>query len=292
MTRLMINALQLNIDLRGAGPPLVLLHGFTGSGANWRQRAAVYSAQFRTIAVDFLGHGQSDSPADPARYRMERCVEDLLSIIDQVGLARINLLGYSMGGRVALHFAAAHPARVRALIVESASPGLADPVERAARRQSDEALADFIEREGLAAFVERWENLPLFASQARWPVARRAELRTQRLQNNPLGLANALRGLGTGVQSPLWEHLSSLHVPTLLIAGELDSKFTAIARSMAQTLPRSQLSIVPDAGHTVHLEQPAAFDQRVLEFLAQVDSDPHLPNLERNKAYDDQMAQS
>lgn len=268
MTRLTINGLQLNIEVAGIGQPLVLLHGFTGSAVNWRARAAVYAAHFQTIAIDLLGHGQSDSPADPARYRMEPCVEDLLAVFDQLNLARIKLLGYSMGGRVALHVAVAHPERVSALILESASPGLADASERAARIQNDEALGDFIEREGLAAFVERWENLPLFASQARLPEARRAELRTQRLQNNPRGLANSLRGLGTGVQSPLWERLSTVRVPMLLIAGELDSKFSALARSMAQTMPQAHLAIVPEAGHTVHLEQPAAFDQRVLEFLA------------------------
>lgn len=268
MTRLRINGLQLNIEVAGTGQPLVILHGFTGSAVNWRARAAVYASHFQTIAVDLLGHGQSDSPADPARYRMEHCVEDLLAIFDQLKLARINLLGYSMGGRVALHWAAAQPERLSALILESASPGLADAAERTARIQSDEALADFIEREGLRAFVERWENLPLFASQARLPEPVRAELRAQRLQNNPLGLAHSLRGLGTGVQSPLWERLPNLHVPTLLIAGELDLKFTAIAHSMAHNLPRSQVSLVPEAGHTVHLEQPAMFDQRVLEFLA------------------------
>ncbi len=265
--RLTTNGIALNVEIAGVGQPLVLLHGFTGQAANWRAQTATFAPHFQTLAIDLLGHGQSAWPTDPARYRMEHCVEDLLAVFDQLALARINVLGYSMGGRVALHFAMAHPERVSALILESASPGLADPQEREARIQSDEALADFIEREGLAAFVERWENLPLFASQARLPESARAELRTQRLHNNPRGLANSLRGLGAGVQSPLWESLPNLRAPTLLIAGELDSKFTAIARAMAQALPQSRLAIVPDAGHTIHLEQPATFDPLVLECL-------------------------
>lgn len=267
MMHLTINGVTLNIKRAGAGPALVLLHGFTGSAANWRAHTALFGAHFQTLAVDLLGHGQSDSPTDPARYRMDACVEDLLAVFNQLKLKRLSLLGYSMGGRVALHFAAAHPERVNALILESASPGLADANEREARKQSDDALADFIEREGLAAFVDRWENLPLFASQARLPEARRAELRSQRLQNNPLGLANSLRGLGVGVQSPLWEALPNLRAPTLLIAGELDSKFTAIARSMAHVFPQPRLAIAPGAGHTVHLECSALFDRWVLEFL-------------------------
>lgn len=274
MTRLVINGQQLNVEIEGAGSPLVLLHGFTGSAANWRERVGVYASRFQTFAVDLLGHGRSDSPADPARYRMEPCLQDLLALFDQLELAHINLLGYSMGGRVALHFAAAYPERVNALVLESASPGLATAAERAARLQSDEALADFIEREGLAAFVERWEQLPLFASQARLPEAVQAQLHAQRLQNHPRGLAHSLRGLGTGVQSPLWDRLASLPVPALLIAGELDPKFTAIARSMAQTLPSAQLVVVPEAGHTVHLEQPLAFDQAVLNFLIQPQGRP------------------
>lgn len=263
---LTVNGVSLNLKIMGAGQPLVLLHGFTGCAANWRAHTAALAPPHQIFAIDLLGHGQSDSPTDPARYRMEHCLEDLLALLDQLKLNRINLLGYSMGGRVALHFAAAHPERLNALILESASPGLAEATEREARRQSDEALADFIEREGLTAFVDRWENLPVFASQARLPEAARAELRAQRLQNHPLGLANSLRGLGVGVQSPLWEALPNLHVPTLLITGELDSKFTAIAHSMAQALPQAHLTIIPNAGHTIHLEQPALFNHLILQF--------------------------
>ncbi len=267
MSRIMVNDVHLNVEVSGGGPPLVLLHGFTGSAANWQPHSAVFEKQFRIIAVDLLGHGGSDSPVDRARYRMERCVENLILVFDHLGLERVSLLGYSMGGRVALHVAAAHPERIRALALESASPGLADPAERAARMASDEALADFIEREGLEPFVDKWEQLPLFASQARLSEMMRAELREQRLHNKPHGLANSLRGLGTGAQSPLWDRLPELRMPTLLIAGELDPKFTTIARSMAGALPNARLALVPEAGHTVHLEQPEIFDRLVLEFM-------------------------
>jgi 2-succinyl-6-hydroxy-2,4-cyclohexadiene-1-carboxylate synthase len=267
MALLAVNGLHLNIADSGDGPPLVLLHGFTGSASSWKSHILIFEKRFQVFAIDLLGHGGSDAPADPLRYRMERCVEDLVSVFDQLGLGRVNLLGYSMGGRVALHVAAAHPDRVRALVLESASPGLADTAEQQSRVASDEALADFIEREGLEAFVDKWEQLPLFASQARLPASVRAELRAQRLHNNPRGLANSLRGLGTGVQPSLWDRLPELHVPALLIAGEIDQKFTAITRSMAGALPNARLALVPDAGHAVHFEQPAAFDHLVLDYL-------------------------
>jgi len=266
--RLVVNGVYLNVEAAGfQPPPLVLLHGFTGSHASWRALPADWSRQFQVIAVDLLGHGRSDAPADPARYAMDRCVADLASALDQLGAAAVNVLGYSLGGRVALHFAAAHPERVRALILESASPGLAIPEERAARIAADEALAGRLERDGLEAFVDYWERLPLFASQARLPAEARAALRAQRLQNNPVGLANSLRGLGTGAQPSLWERLPELHAPTLLVAGALDEKFTAIARQMAAHLPAARLGIVPDAGHTVHLEQPDTFQRLIAEFL-------------------------
>ncbi len=269
MTRVAVNGIQLNVEVSGIGPPLVLLHGFTGSAANWRAHVAVFGKQFQTVAIDLLGHGDSDSPTDPARYRMERCLEDLLSVFDQLGLDRVSLLGYSMGGRVALHLTVAHLDRVNALVLESASPGLADPAERQARAASDEALAKRIEQEGLPAFIAYWEQIPLFASQARLPESVRVELRAQRLRNNPCGLANNLRGLGTGVQSPLWDRLPEVRIPTLLIAGGFDQKFAAIARALSAAHPKTQLTLVPDAGHTVHLEQPEVFDKLVLDFLRQ-----------------------
>jgi 2-succinyl-6-hydroxy-2,4-cyclohexadiene-1-carboxylate synthase len=260
-----INGIAYYVECRGASTPLLLLHGFTGSSATWAPHVAAWPA--RTIAVDLPGHGQTDAPTDPARYRMAATVADLIALLDQLGVERAHILGYSMGGRVALHLAAAHPERVATLILESASPGLATQAERDARVAADKALAASIERDGIAAFVDRWEALPLWASQARLPDAVRTGLRVQRLNNRPAGLANSLRGLGTGAQAPLHDRLADLPVPALVIAGLLDAKFTAIARAMASALPQSRLALVADAGHAVHLEQLALFDRLVAEFL-------------------------
>jgi 2-succinyl-6-hydroxy-2,4-cyclohexadiene-1-carboxylate synthase len=214
-----------------------------------------------------IGHGRSDAPPDAERYRMKRCVSDLLAMLDALEVERADVLGYSMGGRVALHLATAAPARVGALVLESSSPGIADAAERQARVAADAALAESIQRDGIAAFVERWECLPLFASQASLPEDTRARLHAQRLRNDPLGLANSLRGMGAGQQESLWDGLASLDVPTLLIAGALDAKYCALAGEMLTLLPSARAVIVPGAGHAVHLEQPQSFAKNVLEFL-------------------------
>ncbi|MBX3012198.1 MAG: 2-succinyl-6-hydroxy-2,4-cyclohexadiene-1-carboxylate synthase [Caldilineaceae bacterium] len=250
-----------------AASTLVLLHGFTGSSESWADHLPLFATAYRTIAIDLLGHGQTDAPAEPARYSMAASADDLMAILTLVAPGPIHLLGYSMGGRLALYLALTYPERIRSLILESASPGLADPVAQQERIRGDEALATAIETQGMAAFVERWEALPLFATQRALPVTIQQRLHDQRLCNQPQGLANSLRGMGTGVQPSLWSQLATAPMPTLLLAGALDLKFKAIATQMAQRLPHATVAIVPEAGHTLHLEQPQAFQAQVLRFL-------------------------
>lgn len=266
-TYLTLNGTRYHITRAGDGPPLLLLHGFTGSAQSLCSHLKSLEQDFSLIAPDFPGHGSSDAPANAARYSIENCTADLFALLTRLEIPRSHLLGYSMGGRVALHFALSHPERVARLVLASASPGLADPQERAQRAASDAALADKIEREGVPSFVEFWTNLPLFATQKNLPESVRAALYQQRLQNRADGLANSLRGLGVGVQPSLWDQLPNLNMPTLLLAGALDRKFSIIAQSMSHAIPNARLDIIPNAGHTIHLEQPESFDQLVTQFL-------------------------
>jgi 2-succinyl-6-hydroxy-2,4-cyclohexadiene-1-carboxylate synthase len=241
----------------GDGQPLLLLHGFAGSGALWTPLVPALVAQgWHVIAPDLLGHGASDAPSDPARYAAREQAADLAALLETLRIASCSVLGYSMGGRLALHFTLEYPERVSTLVLESASPGLADPAERAARRQADEALAQAIEERGMDWFASYWENLPLFASRRQQGAERSAHLRAQWSAQRPHGLAASLRGFGTGTMPPLWERLGAIQAPTLLIAGALDPKYVAIARAMAERIPHSRLVVVPEAGHTVHLERP------------------------------------
>jgi 2-succinyl-6-hydroxy-2,4-cyclohexadiene-1-carboxylate synthase len=267
MPRLPVGGVQINVETAGDGGPLVLLHGFTGSSAIWDQHTPAFAERFRTVAIDLLGHGRSDAPADPKRYAIGFAAEDVLTVFDRLNIGRAHLLGYSMGGRVALAVAIVAPERLSSLILESASPGLPTAEARRQRAAQDAALAEAIEREGIEAFVDRWEQLPVFASQAGLPQDARMRLRRQRLQNAPAGLAQSLRGLGQGMQPPMHEYLPHVRVPTLLLTGELDEGYCARGREMSRLIPSSRLEIVQGAGHAVHLEQPEAFRRLVMEFL-------------------------
>ena len=257
MTRVQLSSgISLNVEEAGSGPPVVLLHGFTGSAAGWGTFRDELTPAFRTIAVDIVGHGQSDAPADVGAYAMSRVVDDLVEAVAAVGVERAHWLGYSMGGRTALHVAATHPEAVRSLVLIGASPGLATEEERMARRASDAALCRRIEEDGLEAFIDYWESIPLFASQRTLPATVRERIRAGRAANRAVGLINSLRGMGTGEQEPLHDRLSALTVPALLLAGELDTKYVEIGEGMAVAMPAARFVRVPGAGHAAHIENP------------------------------------
>ncbi|MGE3855495.1 MAG: 2-succinyl-6-hydroxy-2,4-cyclohexadiene-1-carboxylate synthase [Dehalococcoidia bacterium] len=266
-----LDGLTLHAEVAGSGPAVVLVLGFTGSGASWRSLVPVLAPDFTTIAVDLVGHGRSGCPAALDRYRMRRAVDDLAALLRALGHERAAWLGYSLGGRVALQVAVHRPDVVSALVLEGATPGLATGEEREARVAADEALARRLEREGLEAFVDFWQSIALWDSQQRTLTDdQRAALRRGRLAQDPVGLAGSLRGMGTGSQEWVGDRLGDLGVPVLLTAGTLDTKFSAIAREMAAAIPDATMRLIEDAGHAAHLERPDAFNAMVREFLTGV----------------------
>jgi 2-succinyl-6-hydroxy-2,4-cyclohexadiene-1-carboxylate synthase len=265
-----VRGLRYAIEEAGAGEPLVLLHGFTGRAANWRPLLPRLAQQWRVIAIDLPGHGDSGAPAGVARYKMPRVAADLIELLTRRAAAPAHWLGYSMGGRLALYMAVSHPDVVRSLTLVSATAGLATAADRQARRAADEALAARIERGGVAAFVAEWERQALFAGLARLPHETQAALHDQRLGNSPAGLANSLRGMGAGAQPSLWSRLASATAPALLIAGAEDAKFVALNERLASAMPDATLRLIADAGHVVQMEQPEAFLAAVTGFLEEL----------------------
>jgi 2-succinyl-6-hydroxy-2,4-cyclohexadiene-1-carboxylate synthase len=262
------DGLELAVEDDGRGPALLLVHGFTGGADAWGEELkTALRRELRVLAVDLLGHGDSDRCHDPKRYALPELVEDLTEVLDAAGLPAVAWAGYSMGGRIALAAALLRPARVRALVLEGASPGLAGAAEREARRAHDEELAARLEREGAAAFVEHWLAQPLFATQRRLPAELRAAERERRLRHDPGSLAACLRGASTGAQPSFWERLGELRAPALLLTGELDNRFSALGLEMARLLPRARVARVARSGHAVHLEAPRAWLAAVGPFV-------------------------
>jgi 2-succinyl-6-hydroxy-2,4-cyclohexadiene-1-carboxylate synthase len=253
------------------GAAIVLLHGFTGSKDSWRPLRGVLAERRRVLAVDLPGHGGTAPSADPAADSLAATGDLIAGALASLGISRFSLLGYSLGGRIALGLALDHPQRVDRLLLESASPGLGDPEERALRRRADEELAERIERDGIEAFVHRWESTALFATQARLPAAVREDLRRRRLACSPAGLAASLRAVGTGAQPWLGERLAELALPVCVVAGALDEKFRAIGAWMAARMPQARFEIVPEAGHAPHLEQPERYREIVARFFGAAD---------------------
>jgi 2-succinyl-6-hydroxy-2,4-cyclohexadiene-1-carboxylate synthase len=233
----------------GVPEPLLLLHGFTQTGRGWDEvTGRLAGERYRPLAPDIRGHGAAGS---------RRPIEFAACVDDVAGLATgpFALAGYSMGGRLALHVALAHPARVTRLVLVSTTAGIEDDAERARRRADDEALAAWMEGRTMVEVADRWEAQPLFAGQ---PAAVAAAARADRLANEPADLAAALRGIGTGAMAPLWARLGELRVPATVLAGARDTKFVALAERLAAALPAATLTVVPGAGHALALEAPAA----------------------------------
>lgn len=261
----MRDALAYTVQGSPGRPPVVWLHGFLGTAADWQPILVRLGEAVRAIAVDAPGHGGSVGLPDEA-YTMAGASRRLIDVLDREGVDRAALVGYSMGGRWALYVALHHPDRVRALVLESASPGLASPADRAARRRLDADRARQIQAD-LPAFLENWYRMPLFASLHRHPERLRQMIAARR-QNDPAELARSLAGMGTGAQPSLWERLGGLRVHTLALAGRLDAAYVERARQMAARSARVQVAVVPEAGHIVHAEQPEAFTDQLRSFLS------------------------
>jgi 2-succinyl-6-hydroxy-2,4-cyclohexadiene-1-carboxylate synthase len=248
--------------------PLLLLHGFTGNRTSFDHLRPLLGSAVKAIVVDLPGHGETPLPERKGREGFIETVEAVVQLVEQLGMPSVDLLGYSLGARVALGAALYKPERFGRLILESGSPGLHRRVERAERREADHRLASFIRTHGVEAFVEHWEALPLFESLRRLPPERLAELRERRRSCTAEGLMGALGTLGLGVQPDYWPELHRQRLPTLLLTGALDEKFTQLARRMAAELPVVWRHALPECGHAPHLEAPEAYASEVLSFLS------------------------
>jgi len=249
-------------------PAILFLHGFLGSSADWAETISALDKRFYCVAPDLPGHGASLG-LPPEYYTIEGTTRAMLDLLDELDIERAALAGYSMGGRLVLYLALRHPGRSSGLFLESASPGIDDATERQMRREADERRASALESGDFEDFLVDWYRQPLFASLSRHEglVERIIEVRRR---NDPAELARSLRGMGVGSQPSLWRELAGLRAPVLAVAGELDERYVGISRRMAALNPGVRATVVPGAGHNVHLEAPEAYLALLQDFLESI----------------------
>jgi 2-succinyl-6-hydroxy-2,4-cyclohexadiene-1-carboxylate synthase len=252
--------------LEATGVGVLAIHGFSGSGSDWAPIAERLSCA--VVAPDLLGHGDSPAPEEQEQYRIQAVAEQCAAWCDSE--RHWVVMGYSMGGRVALRTAALLGSRLRGLVLISASPGLESPVDRTERMAHDQALAGQIEESGIGWFQKHWAEQPIIQSQQQIPDDIRTGMEERRKENRAVGLAGSLRGMGQGAADPVWSTLSEIHVPTLVISGEEDGRYTEIAARTVSEIKGSTHVRIQDAGHCTHLEAIGPVITALQPFLASV----------------------
>ncbi len=237
---------------------VILLHGFTGSAKEWNLLLPFFDEHVEIIAPDLPGHGMSDKLDDPDFYLAANQTSMLHQLFQDYTKDKRKpvLCGYSMGGRLALAYALKYPDTISGLILLSATAGITDQQERDIRRDKDRELAAFAAGAEIDEFMDLWLAQPVMESLQRLPEALQQMIYQNRLNNTPSALAASLLGFGTGVMPPMWDQLQELNLPTLLITGEQDTKFTVINQEMKELMPNAAFYVVTNAGHSVHLENP------------------------------------
>lgn len=252
-----------NFDNTGNDETVLLLHGFLSDMTSMEIVARHLSGHFNILSVDLPGFGKTPGRGE---YTMEDISRSLAGLVESLRLKPVHVIGYSMGGRVAVSFLVNHPDMVQSAVLESTSPGISDPAERRKRFQLDCERAERMSSD-YVSFINEWEQMGLFSTQNSMDTKLQESQRKNRLAQNPEGAANSLVRYGSGIQKSYWESLSSIVTPVLLIAGEKDGKFVSINREMEKLLQNTQFEIVPETGHNIHMEAADKFGIIILEFL-------------------------
>lgn len=246
-------------------PAILFLHGFMGSGDDYAEICLELENKFYCLTVDLPYHGKTRIKTGQKYYTMPETAKGLINLLDRLKIEQCFLVGYSMGGRLALYLTLHYPSRFSQVILESASPGLKTAQERSQRRQADNKIAEKLITIPFKYFLVQWYNQKIFTSLQQHPNFE--QLIERRMQQNPRELAKSLRYMGTGKQPSLWEQLLNNTVPLLLLVGEYDRKFTAINAEMANRSPVAELKIIPRTGHNIHFEDRENYLIQLIKFF-------------------------
>lgn len=249
---------------------ILFLHGFMGNIDEFDETIKLLSDKFYYLTLDLPGHGKTQVLGGDEYYTMANTAHALIDLLDELKIAKCFLVGYSMGGRLALYLTLHFPERFHKVLLESASPGLPTELERLKRIKIDtqigRQLTRSIEKNDLLNFLSNWYNQPIFGDIKNHPEYDR--MIENRLQNNPHELDKSLRFMGTGCQPSLWKKLQENKIPLLLLVGEYDEKFISINIEMAKICESVQLKIISNAGHNIHFENTLAFVENIKYFLS------------------------
>ena len=262
----MSDKVELNFATAGdtRNPALLFLHGFMGSLQDWRPVIDELSSSHYCLTVELPWHG--DSPKLPASAHPFRHTTDaLINLLDSLSVESCTVVGYSMGGRIAMSAAVQYPGRFSRLVIESANPGIRSPEERAIRRRREKEMAARLRNNDMREFVDFWYSQPLFESLR--AHAAFEQLVQARLRNDPAALAEAMTALGSGSQPDFWDAIGDYPGPMLFLAGERDAKYAALAQQLKQRRPHTAVAVIPGCGHNIHFEKCAIFCKKVVEFL-------------------------
>jgi len=253
---------------RPTNPSIVFLHGFLGAGSDWGEIAGPLAEDYFCVCPDLPGHGANITRDFDAQLSIPQLALELRALCDVLGLNAPIVVGYSLGGRVALAAAVQHPQFMRALMLESTSAGLDIEAERQARASTDDARAAVLLADGIAAFMRKWYAAPLFESLQMRPQLL-AKLQAARICNDARWMGKVMSELSPGRAASVWAELPSVRLRTLLLAGALDVRYTESAQRMCAAMPNAICTVVADAGHNVHLEQPTAYIQALRDYSLQ-----------------------
>ena len=257
---------QWNLKLVGPedAPSLLWFHGFMGSLEDWETEFIPDFADHRNILVDLPGHGDSRMETP---LTVDVLLRGLVHQLEMLGIQQVTVIGYSMGGRLALHLQHQYPQLVTALVCLSAAPGLRTEAERTRRKADDEALMERLEDVGFDNFLLYWYRLPLFCTLSAHSTAF-SNIYLRRRSNDAIQLGYALRSLGNGMLPSLWDTLQGIHIPTLLMSGSEDSKYCDLREMMAAEILDCRQVTIPDTSHAFHLEKPIETAQAIRHFLS------------------------
>lgn len=258
----------LHWELTGSapGPGVVFLHGFMGNTKDWNPIIERLADQCICLAIDLPGHGKSIGLSDKDAYTFAGAASRVVKVMEKTGVAPATVVGYSMGGRLALYVTLYHRRVCSKLVLESASAGILDNGEREQRRALDERWAESLEQGRFEDFLRTWYLQPVFHPLGEHPEKLERMVQHRRL-NDPAELARAMRGLGVAAQPSLWDQLPRLSLPVLLLAGQRDGKYVRLVQSLARLLSRGRVAIVPGACHNAHWESPQVVADYIKDFV-------------------------